>query len=482
MRLFYRLRRIVRADRGTSIVEYVGVTGIALIVAALIMAGITSGRFRLGAAMANIHDRQIISFENGMPGQANTDADLFPSVPMRVSPRTVIAPPVIIPVVVQDFVPDPPVELPPIIVPPILQLIVMIPVVVQDAVTIPAIVQEIVTIPPPVIPAVVQDVVAIPAVVQDAIPDLPVTIPMVTMLSVALLAALLRRNALTALPANPGSAATLLASAGAQASIPPWLAAVGQVLLGLLIGVAALLALAAVIYGVAALLAALGIGAAISFATALIIAGIVLAVGFLALEFWNRLQEFRRQRGEPGFWDYLQIAALSLASLTGIPQIIEALRGSRLLSDMPLSEVERWQLGIGGVVQFAVFLAGIRVALSRIRARRTPGATGAKTAPGSGAGGNGTASEFGDMTGMSRTAADAFLRSRGASVSTTAGGYTRYKFPDRSEVWIRPDGEVVRIPAPQYGADGRRINKGARLDQNGQPTTDHNTGEKVIDP
>jgi hypothetical protein len=270
--------------------------------------------------------------------------------------------------VVQDFVPDPPVELPPIVVPPILQQIVMIPAVVQDAVTIPAIVQKMIDVPPPVVPAVVQQVVAIPAVVQEGIPDPPVTIPVITMLSVALLAALLRRNALTVLPTNPGSAAALLASAGAQASIPAWLAAVGQVLLGLLIGVAALLALAAVIYGVAALLAALGIGAAISFTAALIIAGIILAVGFLALEFWTRLQEFREMQGEPGFWDYLQIAGLSLASLTGIPQIIEALRGSRLLSDMPLTEFERWQLGIGGVVQFAVVWFGVRAAWPRIRA------------------------------------------------------------------------------------------------------------------
>jgi len=33
-----------------------------------------------------------------------------------------------------------------------------------------------------------------------------------------------------------------------------------------------------------------------------------------------------------------------------------------------------------------------------------------------------TASEFGDMSGMSRADADTFLRSLGATVKTTAGG------------------------------------------------------------
>ncbi|HEX8106842.1 MAG TPA: hypothetical protein VF516_03895 [Kofleriaceae bacterium] len=99
--------------------------------------------------------------------------------------------------------------------------------------------------------------------------------------------------------------------------------------------------------------------------------------------------------------------------------------------------------------------------------------------PGKGAGGNGTASEFGDLSNMTRAEADTFLRSRGATVKQTAGGYTEYKFPDKSVVWIRPDGEIVRTPAPKYGPDGRRINKGARLDQNGNPTDSHNTGERV---
>jgi hypothetical protein len=93
------------------------------------------------------------------------------------------------------------------------------------------------------------------------------------------------------------------ASGGAAANVPPWLAALGQVFLGLLIGVGALLALAALIYAGAALLAAVGIGAALSFAAALAVAAVILAVGFVALEFSERMQAFRARRGEPGVGD-----------------------------------------------------------------------------------------------------------------------------------------------------------------------------------
>jgi hypothetical protein len=80
---------------------------------------------------------------------------------------------------------------------------------------------------------------------------------------------------------------------------------------------------------------------------------------------------------------------------------------------------------------------------------------------------------------MSRREADVFLRSLGAEVRMTAGGYTRYKFSDRSEVWIRPNGEVVRLPQRVYDPHGQRINKGMRLDENGTLTATHTTGERV---
>lgn len=110
--------------------------------------------------------------------------------------------------------------------------------------------------------------------------------------------------------------------------------------------------------------------------------------------------------------------------------------------------------------------------------------------PNPGVGGNGTASEFGDLTGMTRQEADEFLRGLGANVTMTQNGYLEYEFPDRSRVMIRPTGEVIRTPAPRYGPDGSRINKGLRLDQDGSLlfTRDrfgnkisgtHNTGERV---
>lgn len=112
--------------------------------------------------------------------------------------------------------------------------------------------------------------------------------------------------------------------------------------------------------------------------------------------------------------------------------------------------------------------------------------------PSSGVGGNGTASEFGDLTGLTRREVDDFLRGLGASVKITQGGYVEYKFPDSSKVAIRPHGEVIRIPAPKYSFDGTRINKGVRLDKDGRllqtldevgnliPDT-HTTGERLSD-
>ena len=99
--------------------------------------------------------------------------------------------------------------------------------------------------------------------------------------------------------------------------------------------------------------------------------------------------------------------------------------------------------------------------------------------PGPGEGRHGIASSFGSLHGIVLSEVDVSLRSLGAEVRTTAGGYARYIFPDRSEVWIRPNGEIVRLPQREYGPHGARTNKGARLDENGKLTSTHTTGEKV---
>jgi hypothetical protein len=71
--------------------------------------------------------------------------------------------------------------------------------------------------------------------------------------------------------------------------------------------------------------------------------------------------------------------------------------------------------------------------------------------------------------------------SLGSEVRTTAGGYTRYTFSDSSEVWLRPNGEVVRLPQREYDSQGQRTNRGMRLDENGVLTALHTTGERVED-
>lgn len=100
--------------------------------------------------------------------------------------------------------------------------------------------------------------------------------------------------------------------------------------------------------------------------------------------------------------------------------------------------------------------------------------------PNPGVGGNGTASEFGDVTGLTRQAVDLFLQGLGAMVKTTQGHYVEYKFADRSKVIIRPDGEVIRLPAPKYDVNGRNINKGLRLEKDGSLTSTRDESGSLI--
>ena len=73
--------------------------------------------------------------------------------------------------------------------------------------------------------------------------------------------------------------------------------------------------------------------------------------------------------------------------------------------------------------------------------------------PSQGVGGHGIASEFGDLSGMTRQEVDDFLRGLGAEIRTTRDGYVAYKFFDKSTLMIRPNGEVIRTPAPKYGSE-----------------------------
>ena len=64
--------------------------------------------------------------------------------------------------------------------------------------------------------------------------------------------------------------------------------------------------------------------------------------------------------------------------------------------------------------------------------------------------------------------------------STTKGGYIRYTHGDGREVWIRPNGEVVRLGPKITPAGGGKAYK-PRIDANGNRIDTHNPGE-FVDP
>jgi hypothetical protein len=72
------LRRLCAYERGANVVEYVGVTGIALLLAGMLIVGVMNGRYTIGGVMAGHIDRIISSFEGGRPGTANTNTSLYP--------------------------------------------------------------------------------------------------------------------------------------------------------------------------------------------------------------------------------------------------------------------------------------------------------------------------------------------------------------------------------------------------------------------
>jgi hypothetical protein len=57
--------------------------------------------------------------------------------------------------------------------------------------------------------------------------------------------------------------------------------------------------------------------------------------------------------------------------------------------------------------------------------------------------------------------------------SQTPGGYVRWRHPDGSNIWIRPDGEIVRVPNAAAIADAGLIGKGWRVDAHGAIVRPH---------
>ncbi len=76
----------------------------------------------------------------------------------------------------------------------------------------------------------------------------------------------------------------------------------------------------------------------------------------------------------------------------------------------------------------------------------------------------GIAGTINNLNGQTFEKPDQLLRQEARRVSTSANGNTHYHFLDRLEIYIRPDGEVIRMAAPEYGPTGARTNKGQRLD------------------
>ncbi len=200
-----------------------------------------------------------------------------------------------------------------------------------------------------------QGVVAVPAALQAWQPNWQTAV----LAGLTLAATSLTIAGAAALRAASVQPSTALAQAGAGSTLPPWLAALGKVLLGALIGVVALAALAALIYAIAA---------------ALVIAGVILAVGYVVWEFWTRLQAFRAVRGAPGCWDVVQLAGVSLLNLVGVVSIYEGLTGRQVLTGLKLSMEARWEAVLGGALQLGLTFVGVRVGLRALfrRGAREP--------------------------------------------------------------------------------------------------------------
>jgi uncharacterized membrane protein len=145
---------------------------------------------------------------------------------------------------------------------------------------------------------------------------------------------------------------------------PTWLKviiSIGKAVLFLAAAIILTFVLAAVIFAVGLLLVKAGIIAGITFAAALVIAVVVVAIGFVVWEIIARTSAYLEEHGPiDNFWEALGVATgivlLSVLSLTGIPQVIEGIRGKRFFSERPLSGQERSDLIVGGALQFLLLV------------------------------------------------------------------------------------------------------------------------------
>ena len=84
-----------------------------------------------------------------------------------------------------------------------------------------------------------------------------------------------------------------------------------------------------------------------------------------------------------------------------------------------------------------------------------------------------------DLTGCSRRAACELLWTLGFFLnSETKGGYRKYSHVDGSQVWIKANGDVVRL-GPKVTPRGGGKKYRPRFNQRGQRTQSHDTGETL---
>ncbi len=147
--------------------------------------------------------------------------------------------------------------------------------------------------------------------------------------------------------------------------------ALAELFVNILLGLLILAVVVAVVFLIGLLLVKLGVIAAFSFAIAFAIAVVIIAVAAIVYEFITRLDEYRLYRGEPDGNTYLQIGLISLGSIFGISQLMEAWQGKRLLTELPLTEQERWDYGVQGGSQIILTILGIRAGFRKLNMRRS---------------------------------------------------------------------------------------------------------------
>ncbi|WP_216905939.1 PASTA domain-containing protein [Nocardia noduli] len=100
--------------------------------------------------------------------------------------------------------------------------------------------------------------------------------------------------------------------------------------------------------------------------------------------------------------------------------------------------------------------------------------------PGESAATSSAAAKVPNLQGKTLDEAERAIENQGfTQKGETTGGYRRYVHSDGSQVWIRPDGEVIRL-GPKVDPGPNAKNYHPRIGPDGQLTDKHSTGETVI--